>query len=182
MTAALIVIAAGIVTGLLAIYQAGASLSQLILASFAGLTLMIAAIIGASLHPFRRHRDDDTGDDAEEHLKPLRQAGDAEKTLERDLHWMVLRPRGLTEARAAQLARKVVRRTMRNRLASQSRGRHARPADPRHDAQTVTLPAVPHDPTEPVLIVQPDPVFSWTTGEFEFDIERLEADLQGGAA
>ena len=72
--------------------------------------------------------DADIDRDAEQHLAPLRRPGPAEKTLTLDLHrrGMLLRPRGLSLHRAEELARKVIRRTWRDRLNRQPQGKHHR--------------------------------------------------------
>lgn len=163
------VLAGGVMAGLVAAWYALSSEQVLLFLVCCGAALLIvfAALIVSAGLPSRRDRDDaGLGDDPDEHMGPLRQPGTAEKKLAKDLG----------------------RRRM---LLPGERGRHAAGApQPAADTTpTETLPALPdpepHEPTEPVAVLaateQPDPAFSWTTGEFELDIRLLGAGADGAA-
>lgn len=190
-------LAAGIITGLVQIFEHGTP-DELYLGACAAVAIIFAALATA-LHPFRRDDGFQQADvDADAHMKPLRQPGTAEKTLTIDLkqRGMLLQHGGITPARADQLARKVVRRTVRDRMSRHppQRGRHAarpRPAE----ALTETLaaipampaslpPAVAYTPTEPVpvrLAAARDTAYpDWPTGSFAAVIESTGG--QDGAA
>lgn len=163
---AILALAAGVIAGLVAAWYAltAGQFLLFIVCCFAGLLVVFTAIILSAGFPYGRGSDDDTDEDAEAHMKPLRQPGVAEKNLETDLRQrrMLLRPRGLTEARAAQLNRQALRRTLRDRIGREApqQGRHAA------QARTETIPVVPagperHEPTEVIpVLAGPVPLFA----------------------
>lgn len=121
-----------VVAGILAIWHYATAMQGIVIG------LVIAGTLAASVlvylcWPVRDHVHDDP-DAAEKYMEPLRQPGQAERTLADDLHrrGMLLRPHGLDPRRAAVLARKVVSRTARARIARTPRpaGRHAAPGKP----------------------------------------------------
>lgn len=125
-----------VVAGILAIWHY-ATATQGIVIGLVIAGILVAAVGVYLVWPARDHVHDDPDaaeKQADEHMAPLRRPGQAEQTLTRDLHarGMLLRPHGLDPRRAAVLARKVVSRTARARLARAPRtpGRHAAPGKP----------------------------------------------------
>ena len=153
---AVFVVAWGLISGLLALYSY-VSAGWVILTALGVVVALAVTIVGAIYLTGRRHRDvfGDLDTAIEAHMGPLRQPGDAERTLAIDLRQKRMLLRGQRQP-----------------------GRHAaQPAPPpvipaATGARTETIPVVPPEPTEVIPVVPGTAYPDWPTGEFAACVDR----------